>query len=420
MQLDSPDAPSVRVSVSADPRSGEIVYQYAIAPNTGGASVLGAQLVRVPSFGIEIEGPPGWVKEPFITVTHAAGLNPALSVAAGNSARIEVRSRYLPGVAELRIYPAVVPSAWDAPVWHWSQPVIGPVIMSASDDPARASADILEQLPFLVLAPLIAERDASAVAMRSSVQRVRTLIQRGDLSTASLELDLLLNSVPSDPTPGRRELYAALSFDLRSVKALLTAAGSRIEPIAQDLALGSSWVTWSFPGAIAAPPIDLAAFARESDGIFLGTLEEVASELVDGNEIRSRYRFRITEALQGPVPRIGEDLVDVWVRGGTVTTSGGQTQLQGPLLVQPDPARQMFVAVNQISRPGSPFDGQFYLRHPDTLVHFLEGRVEPAVIGATWSGEVVRSARRSLAFEPAWSDADVFAESVRRATQSRP
>lgn len=58
-----------------------------------------------------------------LEVLHAAD-----AIGRGATLAVDATSRYLPGVAELRVYPAVVPSAWDAPVWQWTQPVIAPVI----------------------------------------------------------------------------------------------------------------------------------------------------------------------------------------------------------------------------------------------------------------------------------------------------
>lgn len=404
--------PQVRVSVSADSASGDITYQYQVLAPASEPGLIAAQLSHLPSMGISLEHPPGWTSAIVALVTEAPALNPALAIRPGATLKFSATSRFFPGLATLHIYPDTVPSSWDTPVRSWTTPVVAPVIMSASDKPSVAAADVLEQIPYRLLDPLIAAGDSGAQALREDVQRARNLIQRGDKAAARDALERLLRRLVPGVDPWRQDVYAALAFNFRSVLALLDFPGDRIDPLSGD-ALGEvEWNIWSFPGAIPVPPADLSRLLADSDLAFTGTLVRDLPEFVEGeSDLRARYRFRPVEVLRGQLAN-DSGIVEVWVRGGTrVEASGMVPLLRGPLLLDSDPNRIYFVAANRFVSSTSPLNGQLYVKYPESLVGFDRGGMVPTLWGGSWLSEVTRQIRTGGAASAA-TDAELFIDAL--------
>ena len=175
------------------------------------------------------------------------------------------------------------------------------------------------------------------------------------------------------------------------------------------------WITSAFPGLAPLPPTGVAALLDDTTVAFVGTLERMSAEFVAPGDLRTRAVYRPQEVLHGALPTTPEGTIDVWVREGTYRESGGVREAFGGVYPLGISSRQQhFVVVDRFTKAGSSFDGQLWLKYPDTLTWFEAGQVWPTPTEATWPQTVVKEGRAlGGAGSAAESDVDAFLRALR-------
>lgn len=386
---------------------GVITYQIQASFS---APLAAVQIGNTPSNGISASPQPGWraasMEALGFQIERGDQTHAVTQVTLGLS------SQYLPGVAEVRAFPAQEGVPWDQALPTVSAPALAPVIVLDRQKPLHGAVSLLDDIIFQVLVPS-GLNPRVVEAPTATIRAALSSIERGDVPAAVAILQQLISTVSTaSPATDRwdRDVATALAFNLSvAVSLLLTPEGT---PSDSGAHVERAWLRWT-PSTVD-PSRHLVSGGISDDVVaVVGTLEQLRMELVDG-EMRTLLVLRTQELLLGTLTPDERSDTRIWLRGGTATEASGVAKSSRPGVVLPQgTARQLFVMARRFYREGSPLSGQLYIDEPDSLCLIVNTGVLAVNSENAWVEDVLTIGSRSgLALDSA-NDARLLLDTIR-------
>ncbi len=398
--------PHVLAAVTRGASRGAYRYEYRVVNAVRAeAPIMALQLPRSLSRVSGITTSRLWSSDSTASHNVYSAAHPDSVITAGRSA-VVVAMEYvgLPGVVEADVFE--MPAAWDAHPRRHRLHVIGPAIGSRNPNPRLAAIDILRQIGSN-LVPELGPEGVDWTSWDSQIAGALRALERRETSQAYDIVGGLRNQPSPGPGLWLQQVHQSLQFGFQYVLELLARADLALTPAeATAVDYPADVHRWAAPDVPASPPRSLQTFFAAMDLALVGEFEQVAVALIDQEtlDIRTKLVFRVREVVKG---QGRSERVEVWTRGGLVTPGWGSGLAPAAAGRRFTQGKSYFVSARRFTKPGSAFDGQYVLTHPDAVT-LLDGT---APVRSAWASEVVRQGqsligRGLIPAQP--SDSDLF------------